>query len=105
MRCTYCGRPLQSRARFCPRCGVPTNIRATAPVPAGIDRDAVPHARYHMLRKFASAIADRELVMEDLNQFESKGARVLNLFLPDRTPAFSISATDRGRLLEDGNWT
>jgi hypothetical protein len=42
---------------------------------------------------------------EDLDQFESKGARVLNLFLPDRTPAFSISAADHRPLLEDGNWT
>ena len=105
MSCTYCGAVRPRGAKFCPHCGVPVNIHADAPHPAAVNWDAVRRARYEMLLKFANSIFNRELVMEDFDHFEAKGALTLNFFLPDRTPAFSIIATDAKPLFERGRWT
>jgi hypothetical protein len=81
------------------------NIRADGPVPASVDWAAVRRSRYEMILKLANSIFDRPLVLEDLDHFEARGALTLNFFLPDRTPAFSIIATDAKPLFERGRWT
>ena len=105
MSCTYCGASLPRGAKFCTRCGVPVNIRADAPVPAAVDWNVIRRSRYEMLLKLASSIFDRQLVLEDFDQFDARGALTLNFFLPDRTPAFSVIATDAKPLFERGRWT
>jgi hypothetical protein len=45
-----------------------------------------------------------ELFLEELDGVEAAGARALNFFLADNSPAFTVAAVDRMPLFGNGRW-